>query len=41
MPHVCRYPPRPEEGIRSLGLELQVVVSHPMWVLESDSSPLG
>jgi hypothetical protein len=34
-PHVCRCPQRPE-GVRSLELELQVVVNHQMWVLGTE-----
>lgn len=37
---VCLCLRRPESGVRSLELELQVVVSFQMWVLGTDSGPL-
>lgn len=39
MPHVFRDLWRPKEGIGSLVLELQVVVTHWTWVLGAELSP--
>lgn len=35
---MCRYPQKLEEGLCSQGLELHMVVSHPMWMLGTESS---
>ena len=34
--HECLSPWRPKEGVRALGMELQVVVSCPVWVLGTE-----
>lgn len=38
---VCRYTQRPEEGVGSLLLELQVIVSHLTWVLGIELADLS
>lgn len=35
--HAGRYPRRPEKGVESLGAGVRGNVSHPMWVLGTES----